>query len=146
MTLKAERSIYVETGRYEKTHVSVSSFNGVVLISGQVQTEAQRTEIKKIVEKIPGVREIHDVVKICPPSSPLTRVSDAWITTKIKSQLIAMNDIDPDQFKVITENAMVYLMGIVPRDQADIAVDLAKSTAGVQGVVKVFYYIHLSKA
>lgn len=144
--MKAERTIYIDTDRFQNTNVSVSSFNGIVLIAGQVQTAAQRVEIEKIVKKIPGVKEIHDVVTVSPPPSALTRVSDTWITTKIKTKLIAMNEIDPSQIKVITENGVVYLMGIVPPDQADIAVDLARQTEGVQSVVKVFYYIHVSRA
>jgi len=143
--MKAERAIYLDTTRFQDTNVCVSSFNGVVLIAGQVENNAQRVEIEAIVKKIPGVREVHDATTLSSPSSAMIRVSDAWITTKIKTKLIAMNDIDPSQIKVVTENGVVYLMGIVPPDQADIAVDLAKTTEGVQSVVKVFSYIHISK-
>lgn len=145
ITMKAERAIYIDTNRFQNTHVSVSSFNGIVLITGQVENSAQRIEIEAIVKKIPGVREIHNVVTVSPPASSLIRVSDAWITTKIKTKLIAMNDVDPREIKVVTENGIVYLMGIIPPEQAEIAVDLARSTEGVQEVVKVFYYIHISK-
>lgn len=143
--MKAERSIYIDSNHFQNTNVSVSSFNGIVLISGQVETKAQKIEIENIVKKIPGVKEIHDVVTFSSPASPLTRVSDTWITTKVKTKLIAMNDIDPSQIKVVTENGVVYLMGIVPPEQADIAVDIARKTAGVQSVVKVFSYIRISK-
>ncbi len=145
ITMKAERSIYVDTSRFENTHVSVSCFNGVVLISGQVENAAQRREIENIVKKIPGVKEIHNVTVISAPLSALTQVSDTWITTKIKSKLIATNEIDPSQIKVITENGIVYLMGIIPTEQAEIAIDLARTTDGVQSVIKVFSYIHISK-
>jgi osmotically-inducible protein OsmY len=107
--------------------------------------KAQRVQIENIVKKIPGVREIHDVVTLSTPSSALTRVSDTWITTKVKTKLIAMDDVDPSQIKVVTENGVVYLMGIVMPEQADIAVDLARTTQGVQSVVKVFSYIRISK-
>jgi len=59
--------------------------------------------------------------------------------------LIATNEIDPSQIKVITENGIVYLVGIVPPEQAEIAIDLARTTDGVQSVVKVFSYVHISK-
>lgn len=145
ITMKAERTLYVNTDRFQNTHVSVSSFNGVVLISGQVENAAQRREIEDIVKKIPGVKEIHDVTTISAPLSALTQMSDTWITTKIKSKLIATDEIDPSQIKVITENGIVYLIGIIPPDQAEIAIDLARTTEGVQSVVKVFSYIHVSK-
>src|SRR5579872_3877263 len=141
ISMKAERLIYIDTNRFKDTNVSVSSFNGIVLITGHVNTQAQRLEIENIVKKIPGVQEIHNVVTVSNRSSALTRVSDTWITTKIKTKLIAMNDVDPGQIKVVTENGVVYLMGIVPPEQADIAVDLARETEGVQSVVKVFSYI-----
>jgi osmotically-inducible protein OsmY len=146
ITAKAERAIYLDTNRFKDTRVSVSTFNNVVLISGQVHTELQKMEIERIVKKISGTDKIYDLVTISSPTSALIQVSDSWITTKIKAKLIAMNDIDPSQIKVITENGVVYLMGIIPRDQADIAVDLARSTEGVQSVVKIFYYLTITKA
>ncbi len=145
IAMKAERTIYLDTTRFQNTNVSVSSFNGIVLMTGQVENKEQRAEIEKIVKNIPGVKEIHNVITVSTPTSPLTRVSDTWITTKVKSKLIAMNDIDPSQIKVITENGVVYLMGIVPPEQAEIAVDVARTTEGAQRVVKVFSYIHISK-
>lgn len=145
ISMKAERAIYLDTTRFQDTNVSVSCFNGIVLIAGQVENNNQRREIEAIIQKIPGVKEIHDATTLSSPSSALTRVSDTWITTKVKAKLIAMNDIDPGQIKVITENGMVYLMGIVPPEEAEMAVDLARTTEGVQGVVKVFSYIHISK-
>ncbi len=147
ITMKSERKIYVDTDRFQNTNVSVASFNGVVLITGQVENTAQRLEIEDIVKNIPGasIREIHNAVILSNSASSLTKISDAWITTKIKSKLIAMDDIDPDQIKVITENGVVYLMGIIPHEQAEIAVDIAKMTEGVQSVVKVFSYIQISK-
>ena len=66
--------------------------------------------------------------------------SDAWITTKIKSQMLATEDLKSGSIKVVTENGTVYLMGIVKHEQADIAVDIARQVSGVQKVVKIFQY------
>ncbi len=145
ITAKAERTIYLDTNRFKNTRVSVSAFNGIVLITGQVQTAAQKLEIERIVKNIADAKEIHNLVTISNPTSSIIQVSDSWITAKIKSKLIATIDIDPSQIKVVTENGTVYLMGIVPHDQADIAVDIARTTEGVQSVVKIFYYINISK-
>ncbi len=145
VTMKAEREIYVDTDRFQNTHVSVSCFNGVVLMTGQVENTAQRIEMENIVKKLPGVKEIHDRVTVSTPISPLTQASDTWITTKIKTQLLAMDDVDPGQIKVITENGVVYLMGILPPEQADISGVFARTTDGVQSVVKVFSYIRITK-
>lgn len=145
VTIRAERSLYLNTDRYKDTHVSTSSFNGVVLLAGQTPSAVQRNEIETIVKQIDGVDEVHNVITIAKPASAITRMSDAWITSKIKAKLIAADDIDPSQIKVVTENGTVYLMGIIPHNQADIAVDLARSTDGVQNVVKVFKYLLVSR-
>ncbi|MEO8400488.1 MAG: BON domain-containing protein [Gammaproteobacteria bacterium] len=145
IALKAERDIYLDSNRFQNTNVSVASFNGVVLIAGQVPHSEQRKEVAQIVKKIPGINELHNLLSVSTPTSALTRVSDTWITAKIKSKLIAINEIDPDQIKVVTENGTVYLMGIIPHEQADIAVDLARTTDGVQSVVKIFSYLYISK-
>lgn len=145
IALKAERDIYLDSNRFKNTNVTVASFNGVVLIAGQVPHPEQRKEVAQIVKKIPGINELHNLLSVSTPTSALTRVSDTWITAKIKSKLIATNEIDPDTIKVVTENGTVYLMGIIPHEQADIAIDLARTTDGVQSVVKIFSYLYISK-
>ncbi len=142
---RADRSIYIDNKKFKNTHISVASFNGVVLLAGQVQEPSQRDEIEQLVRKVSGIKELHNVVTVTSPTSALTQISDTWITTKVKTKLIAMNDIDPSQIKVVTEDGTVYLMGIVPPDQADIAVDIARTTDGVQRVVKIFDYVRISK-
>src|SRR3990167_3537116 len=146
VAMKSEREIYLDNNRFQNTHVSVSSFNGVVLLAGQAPAPEQKQEIEQIVKKISETNEIHNLITIAPPISPLIQLSDTWITTKIKSKLIATNGVDPGQIKVITENGTVYLMGIIPREQAAIAIDLAKTTEGVQDVVRSFGYLSISKA
>ena len=145
VAMKSEREIYLDNNRFQNTHVSVSSFNGVVLLAGEVPEPEQKQEIEQIVKKISEADEIHNLITITPPISPLIQLSDTWITTKIKSKLIATNGVDPGQIKVITENGTVYLMGIIPREQAAIAIDLARTTEGVQDVVTIFGYLQISK-
>jgi osmotically-inducible protein OsmY len=116
-----------------------------VLLTGQVSSEKLRIELGSIVKNVPGVKDVYNQTTVTSPTSPLMHVNDAWITAKIKTQLIAANEIDPSQIKVITEQGTVYLMGIVLPEQADIATEIAKTTSGVEKVVKVFSYIHISK-
>lgn len=145
ITMKADRSLYLDTDKYKNTNVAVASFNGVVLIAGQVKSRPQAQEVEQIVKNIDGVNEVHNLVAISAPTSAMTRISDTWITTKIKAKLIAAKEIDPSQIKVVTENGTVYLMGIVQPSQADAAIYLARTTEGVQRVVKIFSYIKISK-
>ncbi len=143
-TMAAYRAIYLDTNQYENSNVSVAAFNNAVLITGQTPQLQQKQEIEAIVKKFAGDRKIYNYTEVTNPISYLAKVSDSWITTKIKTTLIATNEIEPSKIKVITENSIVYLMGIVPADQAEIAFDIAKNTSGVQDVVKIFSYLTIS--
>ena len=143
--MKADRSIYLDTDKFQDTNVAVASFNGVVLLAGQVKSRTQATEIQQNVKQIDGVNEIHNLITVSAPTSSMTRISDAWITAKIKTKLIAAKEIDPSEIKVVTENGTVYLMGTVRPSQAEDAIYLARTTDGVQQVVKMFSYIKISK-
>jgi len=121
-------------------HIVVSSYNGTVLLAGQAPTQALKDKITQITKTIPNIKRLYNELTIEAPSSELTRTSDAWITTKVKTQLLATDALKSGQFKVITENGTVFLMGIVNRSQAQLAVDVSRHIDGVQKVVKVFEY------
>lgn len=144
-TMQSYRKLYLDSSEFKNSNVSVATFNHIMLLAGQAESEGQKDRIEDLVRKTSGITEIHNLITISPPSPPLTRVSDAWITTKIRAKLIAANDVDPSQIKVITEDGTVYLMGIVRPEQADIAIDIARTTDGVQNVVKVFQYLKIVK-
>jgi len=145
INFQIDHAIYWDSDRYKESNISIYTFNGVVLLTGQVPTKALHEELNRIIKNIPNVKEFYNETTVSPPSSSLTHVSDSWITTKIKSQLIATDEADPNQIKVVTENGTVYLMGIVLPDQAKIATEIAQSTSGVQNVVRIFSYIHITK-
>jgi len=140
-SMKAYNKIYMDTRRYQNTNISVATFNGAVLLTGQIPDPNHKKEVEHIVRQLAGARKIYNYIEIASPSSPLIHASDSWITTKIKAQFIANNDLDPSQIKVVTENGTVYLMGILPRNQAEIATQIARTTSGVQNVVKIFSYL-----
>lgn len=146
ITTQAYRKLLRDTDRFDNANISVATFNKEVLITGQIPTAEEKEAVTTIVKSIPDIKKVYNLAEIGVPSSAITRVSDSWITAKIKSQLIATNDIEPDKIKVVTENGTVYLMGIVIADQADTAVDIARSTAGVQSVVKILTYLRVSKS
>jgi osmotically-inducible protein OsmY len=126
-------------------NISVAVFNRVVLLTGQTPKAGQRKNAEEIAKGIPGVQQVYNFITISPPSSTLIQTSDAWITTKVKSKLIAANEVDPSKIKVVTEDGTVYLMGIVLPSQAEAAVYLASTTDGVQNVVKIFSYLKICK-
>lgn len=145
-TFQASRAMERTDQRlFKDANLSITTFNGEVLLLGQAPSLEDKEKAEQVVRNLPDVNRVYNLVEVANPSSPLTRISDSWITTKIKSQLIASGDIDATQIKVITENSVVYLMGVLPPEQADIALDIASHTDGVRKVVKMFSYIKISR-
>ena len=124
----------------DNCHIEVTVFNGVVLLSGQTPTDEWRQQAGEIAKSADNVDKVYNQLTIEGPTSSLTRTSDSWITTKIRSLMLANQELKSSSIKVITENGTVYLMGIVTREQADMAVNIARQVAGVQKVLKIFQY------
>ncbi|OGT42878.1 MAG: hypothetical protein A3F42_06510 [Gammaproteobacteria bacterium RIFCSPHIGHO2_12_FULL_37_34] len=124
----------------EDSHIEVTVFNGVVLLTGETPNANWREQAEEIAKSVPDVTRVYNQLSVEGPTSTLTRTSDSWITTKIKSQMLATDDLKSSSIKVLTENGTVYLMGMVSREQAEIAVDIARQVSGVQKVVKIFQY------
>ncbi|WP_339339926.1 BON domain-containing protein [uncultured Oceanicoccus sp.] len=122
-------------------HIVAVSFNGVVLLAGQVNTAEQRLLAEQTVDKINKVRRIHNEITVSGATSMVARSNDSWITTKVKTKLLANSEVEGGRIKVVTENGVVYLMGLVTRDEATRAAEYARQTGGVQKVVRIFEYI-----
>lgn len=125
---------------HENNHIEVTCFNQVVLLTGETTTPAERQLADDFAHSVPDVTKVYNEISIKGPTSSLTRASDSWITTKIKTQMLATKDLKSGTIKVLTENGTVYLLGIVTQDQAEMSVDIARQVAGVQKVVKIFRY------
>jgi len=126
----------------DDSHIEVTVFNRTILLTGETPTPALRQQAEDLAKSAPNAGRVYNEISIQGPTSSLTRTSDSWITTKIKGQMLATEDLKSSSIKVLTENGTVYLMGIVKREQADIAVDIARQVAGVQKVVKIFQYVN----
>lgn len=127
-------------------HVKPTSWNGILLITGEVDDETVKQNMVSYFKGIDGVRQLVDETTITGKTALLSRTNDAWITTKVKSRLVAKTGLDANRVKVITTRGSVYLMGIVTEDEATRATDLARRVKGVARVVKVFEYISDSEA
>ncbi|MFQ6574542.1 BON domain-containing protein [Pseudomonas sp. UM16] len=125
----------------KNSHIVVSSFNGVVLLAGQTP----RADLKNLAEQAAGqvqrVKKVHNELQVLPPSSLLARNNDAWLTTKIKTQMLTDSNIPGSRIKVITENGIVYLLGLLTQQEATRATNLVQGVSGVQKIVKLFEYI-----
>lgn len=131
----------VHNSVFRNSHIVVAVFNRVVLLVGQTPHASLKVRAEKQAREYPGVQRVYNEIMIGAPTSNLTQSSDVWITTKVKSTMLATKGLKSSQIKVVTENGVVYLMGYVNKSQAGMAVNIARSTSGVQRVVKVFQYV-----
>jgi osmotically-inducible protein OsmY len=138
--LKAIQAIQKAANDDPDVRVSAISYNNRVLLVGQAPSPKMRAGIVKAVQKVDKVRQVNNEITLDEPPSMLTRSNDSWITTKIKSEMAVTKDLNPTRIKVITENGVVFLMGIVDQEEEMIAVDIARHTKGVTKVVKIFEY------
>ncbi len=127
--------------QFEGANVSVTSFNGIVLLTGQVPTEELRTQAGHVVQKVRGVRRVHNELQVAGVTSGIIRSNDAWLTAKVKTAFVTYKNVDGSRIKVVTENGVVYLMGLVTNSEAQAAVNVARNVSGVQRIVKIFEYI-----
>lgn len=127
-------------------HIKPVSWNGILLITGEIDDESLKPEIVERLSAIQGVRQLVDETTITGKTRLLTRTNDAWITSKVKSRLLLKTGLDANRVKVITTRRSVYLMGIVTREEADKATNLAREVRGVARVVKVFEYREIEGA
>lgn len=137
---KAALAIFNNKDIYEQSHINVTSYNGIILITGETLTEQLKQQVYDLVRVIPKVRTIHNELIIAAPSSLPSRSSDAWITSKVKAKITSDRQIDPFYIKVVTEHGVVYLMGIVNQSESERAVGITSNSEGVQRVVKMFEY------
>jgi osmotically-inducible protein OsmY len=124
------------------SNIDVISFNQTVLLVGQVPTQ----ELKNLATRVATtsnsrVKTVYNELEVAGDTSFLSRTNDAWLSTKIKSMMLVNDDVEGLRTKVVTENGVVYLMGLLTRAEADQAVDLVSKTSGVVKVVRAFEYI-----
>lgn len=118
--------------------IDIAVFNGDILLAGHVPTTELLDELRLRMSKIHGYRRFFNAITVKQVAA--NNVQDSWITTKIRSQILADSSIDPKSFKVVTSDRIVYLMGDVLPDEAEKVVKMARQTSGVEKVVKIFRY------
>jgi osmotically-inducible protein OsmY len=140
----ASNSINGDPSLKDHVDVSATTFNHLLLLTGTASTHSYRDKAVAIARQTKGVSRIYDGITVGPAQTGWQATQDSWITSKVKTSMIASSGITPGNFKVVTSDFVVYLMGAAPRDQVKKAVDIAKNTDGVKKVVNLMYYINLS--
>lgn len=136
--VKAMLELMKDDGLSKHTNINVISYNGKLLIVGQSPNKFLIDTAINIIKSIDGVTKIHNQIKLGTPASFSTKTSDVWITTKVKSELLTDDVVKGHNIKVVTENKEVYLMGLVSKEQSELAAEIASNVSGVTKVVTVF--------
>lgn len=122
------------------SRIVVTSYNGVVLLAGQTPRNDLKSLAEQAARRANNVKKVHNELQIQKPTSLLVRSNDSLLTSRIKTQMLADSTVPGTRIKVITENGIVYLLGLVSRAEANQATNLVQSVSGVQKIVKLFQY------
>ena len=127
--------------KFKDSHFNVTSYSRMVLITGEAADAAMKTEIEKIVRAVENVRGVYNEMAIAGNTALSARANDSYITSKVKARFVDQQKFNPVHVKVVTEASVVYLLGLVKHKEADDAVEITRTTSGVQKVVKLFEYL-----
>ena len=138
---KAKVNLKKVDERFDKAQVSIDSYNGVVLLTGNVLTADMRDIATTTLQKIRKVRRVHNELEVSPPHSFGAKTGDAWLGNKVRTRFLFTKSIDSGRVKVITENGVIFLMGLVTHAEAENIVAVTQKAYGLQKIVRVFEYI-----
>ena len=140
-----ERKVAVNLARasaeLDESRIVAVSYNGNVLLAGQVASEDLKSQAGNIAEKVRHVRHVHNELQVVGSNSFLARTNDTWLTSKVKSRLLINGDAPGWRTKVVPGNGVVYLLGLLTREEADAVVEQVQKVYGVQKIVKIIEYI-----
>jgi osmotically-inducible protein OsmY len=123
------------------THINITSYNGIVLLTGEVPDARSKEEAGRIAQAVEKVRSVYNELTVGPVTPLTSRTNDTVITSKVKARFVDGRKFSPLHVKVVTENGVVYLLGLVRKQEAADATDIARTTSGVIKVVRLFEYI-----
>lgn len=138
---KAIVNIRALDSAFDEANLVAVAYNGFVLVAGQVFKQDLKDQVPNVLRKIAGVRRIYNELEVRPNASTEVHANDVWLTTQVKSKLLITSDTPSTRVKVVTENSVVYLMGLLTPEEADRVADVAASINGVSRVVRLFELI-----
>ncbi|MFI4925704.1 MAG: BON domain-containing protein, partial [Vicinamibacteria bacterium] len=137
-TIETKVASTLESRYGSRAHIATTSYNGMVLLSGEAPDSAIAQDATAIARATDRVRNVYNEVAIMPPTDLSTRTNDSYTTSKVKARFVEANKFSATHVKVVTERGIVYLMGVVSRDEANAAAEVASTTSGVVRVVRLF--------
>lgn len=129
------------TEKFKDAHINVTSYNRLVLLTGEVPTEAAKADAERIARSVENVRNVFNELRVAGNTAMQARTNDSVITSKVKGRFVDSGKFSPVHVKVVTENSVVYLMGMVKKQEATEATEITRTTGGVSKVVRLFEYL-----
>jgi osmotically-inducible protein OsmY len=139
--LKISKAINEDEDLGERAHINITSYDNIVLLTGETPTEAMRDRVIDIARYMEKVRKVYNEIVVAEPTTVKSRSEDSWITAKVKAKLLSLKEASSANTKVVTENRTVYLMGIVSHAEGNAATEAARFIEGVARVVPLFEYL-----
>lgn len=139
--LTARRKINDDNRLGDDVHVNITCFNGTLLLTGEATTAGQRDIVVSLVRTLQGVKRVINEISIAEPRAFAYTTNDGWITGKVKAKLLGTEGLPSSQIKVVTENSVVYLMGLVTQKEGELAAEATRTVGGINRVVKLFEYL-----
>lgn len=125
----------------EASHVNITSYNRIVLLTGEVPNAAAKAKAETLIKTIPNIRKIYNEIVIAEKATFSDRANDTLVTSNVKANFVKDKRFAANHVKVVTERSVVFLMGLVNQQEADAATEVAKTSEGVSKVVKLFEYL-----
>ncbi|WP_010598113.1 BON domain-containing protein [Rickettsiella massiliensis] len=141
-TIKTDEQINFKVNRklVNDPVISAVSYNRVVLLTGQAYDEELRHRAEEYAQAVPNVKRVFNRITLGIPTTAYRRAKDIAITSSVKTRMFADSRLKSNNFKIVTENGVVYILGLATKKQANIAVAIARKVSGVQQVVKLIEY------
>ena len=126
---------------FDDANLVVVAYNGFVLVAGQVPSLELKNEVPTVLRNVAGVRRIYNELDVRENASTQVHANDLWLTTQVKAKLLLTSNTPSTRTKVVTENSVVYLMGLLTPEEAQRVADLTAGISGVSRVVRLFELI-----
>ena len=139
--IETKASSRIGDGLKGNIHVNITSFNGIVLLSGEVPDAKAKDQAGRIAQAVEKVRSVHNELAVTPITPLSVRTNDAVTTSKVKARFVDGQKFNPVHVKVVTENGVVYLLGLVRKQEAADATEITRTTSGVSKVVRLFEFV-----
>lgn len=124
-----------------QVHVNVTAYNRKLLLTGEVPDAKTRAAVENLMAKVENQNGIYNELAVAPNSALKYRNMDTWITTQVRAQMLNSEEFTPNRVKVVTEDAVVYLLGLVTQKEAQAAAKVAAGVPNVRKVTTYFEYV-----